>query len=126
MIQDSDKKMMLFYVEVPLSLLALVLVFVSIGEEFLFRAFLQTALMQWLGSILWAILGAALIFMLFHFQYRNPVAYLSVFIGGILLGWLFWFTKDIWAVVFSHFLYNLIETIVWRRLLKHNPSWLSP
>lgn len=85
---------------------------VAVGEEILFRAFLQRRLSQVLRPV-WAIVGTGLVFgIILHLS--NPLgANLLIRVpGGIMLGYLFYWRKNIWAPVAAHWLYNSIPTIL--------------
>lgn len=80
-------------------LLALCLV-VSIAEELLFRAVLQTAF----GLVI-----ASTIFAVIHFRYLDkPVLFLNVWLVSFGLGIIFLWTGNILVTIFAHFLIDFI------------------
>ncbi|MBE3552557.1 MAG: CPBP family intramembrane metalloprotease [Kyrpidia tusciae] len=85
----------------------------AVGEELFFRGAIQSLAFELWSSPGLAIGAATLIFALFHSRFvRKPVLLSSGIIGGILLGWLFWWTGNIWASVWAHFLFNMALVVV--------------
>ncbi|NEU31097.1 CPBP family intramembrane metalloprotease [bacterium LRH843] len=73
---------------------------VSISEELLFRAVLQTAI---------GLVPASLIFALIHFRYlRKPVLFFSIIFASFLLGVIFQWTGNILVTMMMHFLVNTV------------------
>ena len=55
---------------------------------------------------------SSIIFALFHVNYYNDVRLmLMVFVGGLWLAFVYWWNKDLTAVILSHFLLNIIFVI---------------
>lgn len=79
----------------------------ALGEEFLFRGIIQNKLQQTINPH-WAILISALLFGLFHMQFERiiPLSFL-----GLVLGYCFYFSKNLWLAVFVHFLNNAVQVI---------------
>lgn len=75
-----------------------------VTEELLFRRIILTGLEKNYGAKK-AILWSAFFFALFHL---NPWQGIGAFLSGILLGWLYVKTKDIWLCIFIHFFNNSI------------------
>lgn len=86
-----------FYYALVLSLLS------SLGEEFLFRLLLQ----PFLGLIL-----TSFFFGVLHLEpYSNKfisACTLWAFLAGLVLGWLFETTNNIWPSVIAHFIVNFV------------------
>jgi len=90
----------------PLSLLLIILtvVFVApIGEEMVFRGFLQRYLENSWGDATRAILVSSLFFALIHF---NPYWAIQIYFMGLLLGYLSWLTKSIYPSILMHMAIN--------------------
>lgn len=83
----------------------------AIGEELIFRGFLQRKLGEILpqGRGHLAIWLAALIFSAFHFQFQG--FFPRMFLGAIL-GYLFFFSQNLWVPIFGHFVYNGFQVVV--------------
>lgn len=55
---------------------------------------------------------SAIIFALFHVNYYSqPRLLLMVFVGGIWLGIVYWWNKDLTSVILSHFLLNILFVV---------------
>jgi membrane protease YdiL (CAAX protease family) len=85
----------------------------GIGEELLFRANLQPLFIRWTGNRHAGVILAAFIFSAMHLQFYGffPRALL-----GLLLGYAFLWTKNLWIPVLMHTLNNLAVVLY---------SWLS-
>lgn len=74
-------------------------------EEIFFRGALQNVLIRWLRSPLAGIVLASLLFTLVHL---SIFLFLSRFVLGIVLGLLYYKSKNIWVNIIAHFLNNAI------------------
>ncbi len=83
---------------VLLSLLA------GVGEELLFRVFLQTAISDWLGPMVGVVLSS-LLFGLAH--YVSRLYFLITFIMGLCFGVLYYASESAALVMAMHFFYDL-------------------
>ena len=79
--------------------------FPALFEELFFRGALQSLLVRWWQKPAIAILVTSIIFSLIHF---SIFLFLSRLILGIVLGWMFYETKNIWVNTIAHFLNNSI------------------
>lgn len=75
----------------------------AIFEETLFRGGLQKTLTGWTKSPLAAIIISSLIFSAIHFSFFG---FLSRFALGMLLGYIFYYSGNIWLNIVLHFLNN--------------------
>lgn len=75
----------------------------AIGEELLFRGALQTILLRWFRNPHLAIAVTAVIFSAIHMQFYGflPRLYL-----GVIFGYLFFWSGNIWLPIFAHFINN--------------------
>ncbi|MDI3329060.1 MAG: CPBP family intramembrane metalloprotease [Alicyclobacillaceae bacterium] len=90
----------------------------AVAEEIFFRAVLQSLMIQWWSSVPLGIGVAAGIFTAFHVRYfKMPVLLASGFVVGLTVGWLFWYTGNIWAAAWSHFLYNVTLVLMSKKRL---------
>ncbi|NQU32610.1 MAG: CPBP family intramembrane metalloprotease [Bacteroidetes bacterium] len=87
----------------------------AIGEELLFRGVLLKLFNQMAKNIHVAVLISAIIFSAIHLQFYG---FLPRLILGMVLGYLFVFTGNIWVPIFAHFLNNASSAIVY--YLHHN------
>ena len=103
------------YLLKPDSILGGILLFIAVailaplGEEIIFRGFLQQTLeKQWKDTTL-AILFTALIFSLIH---MNPYWFIQIYFLGVILGFLAWKTKSIIAPLILHSLNNSMALLL--------------
>lgn len=78
---------------------------VGFVEELLFRGLIYRWLFDWRGAV-WAVLGQALAFGLWHVGWAGPLALAHVFIG-LLFGLARWHAGGIWGLVLSHGLFDV-------------------
>lgn len=90
----------------------------AIVEELYFRGALQKTLTDWTGKPWLAIAVTAIFFSTIHFSYFG---FLSRMALGILLGFIFEFTKTIWLPILLHFINNGIA-IVALYSVRNNPA----
>lgn len=81
----------------------------AIGEEFLFRGVLQKELEKSLKNPHMAIFITAVIFSAIHLQF---LGFLSRLILGMLFGYLFYYSKNIWTAVLAHFTNNFLALLL--------------
>lgn len=105
--------------------MALAIVFCPVCEEYFFRGLLMEPTFKmglkakekfriWkdkeisyieLGGILFS----AILFATFHVNYYGDVKLMGmVFVGGLWLGFVYWWNKDLTAIILAHFLLNII------------------
>ncbi len=92
--------------ENPLSLFLLIITIVflaPIGEELLFRGFLQKYLENAWGDVTRAILFSSLFFAAIHF---NPFWMIQIYFLGVLLGYLAWRTQSVLPCIIFHIIIN--------------------
>ena len=78
----------------------------AVGEELIFRGFLQRQLgLTKIGphAAVWV---AALIFSAIHFQFEG---FLPRVLLGALLGYLYFFTRNLWVPIAAHFMNNAMQ-----------------
>jgi len=75
----------------------------AIGEELLFRGYLQQKMCQWLGKPHVAIIITAILFSAFHMQFQG---FLPRFALGLVLGYLFYWSDSLWLPIIAHLLNN--------------------
>lgn len=83
--------------------LVMIAVLPAIGEELLFRGVLLRLFREWSGSPHFAVLVSAFFFSALHLQFYG---FLPRFILGIVLGYLFVWTRSIWVPVLVHLFNN--------------------
>ena len=79
------------------------------GEEIIFRGFLQQVLEKQWKDITRAILFTALIFSFIH---MNPYWFVQIYFLGVILGFLAWRTKSIIAPLILHSLNNSMALLL--------------
>ena len=80
----------------------------AICEEFLFRGVIQNKLYHWVRNPHVAIWIAAFIFSAIHFQFQG---FLPRVLLGAVLGYLFYWTGNLWVAVFGHFVNNAFSVV---------------
>ena len=75
----------------------------AIGEELLFRGYLQQKLGNWLRNPHTTILITAFLFSAIHFNFQ---AIIPRFVLGVLLGYLFYWSNSLWLPILAHFANN--------------------
>ncbi len=88
--------------------LLMIAVLPAIGEEFLFRGVLIKLLRDWFGNAHFAIIFAAFLFSAIHLQFFG---FLPRFVLGLLLGYLYYFSKNLWVPIAAHFFNNASAVI---------------
>ncbi len=86
--------------------LTIIAVLPAIGEELVFRGVVQQQLMRRINNPWVAILVSAFIFSMAHFQFEG---FLPRMLLGIILGWLYWQSRNFWVPVLAHFFNNGIQ-----------------
>jgi len=82
----------------------------AIGEEFIFRGALQRIFYQWFGNVHVAVIVTGVIFSAIHFQFYG---FLPRALLGIMLGYMFVITGNIWVPVFAHFFNNAVAVTMY-------------
>lgn len=77
----------------------------AIGEELLFRGVLQKTLERALNPHM-AVILSSLIFGLFHLQFERI---LPLFFLGLLLGYSYYLSRNLWIAIILHFLNNSVQ-----------------
>ncbi len=75
----------------------------AVGEELLFRGYLQKKLSNWLTNPNIAILISAFLFSAIHLDFYGII---PRFVLGVLLGYLFYWSGSIWLPILAHFVNN--------------------
>lgn len=82
----------------------------AVGEEIIFRGILQKEFEERMRNPHLAIWLAAVIFSGFHMQFEG---FLPRLILGALLGYLFYWSKNLWIPIIVHLFYNGIQIIAY-------------
>ncbi|MBT3299670.1 MAG: CPBP family intramembrane metalloprotease [Candidatus Marinimicrobia bacterium] len=96
----------------PLAFLIMILAFTviaPIGEELLFRGFLQTFLEKHWKDTTRAVLVTSLFFALIHL---NPYWAIQIYILGVVLGYLAWRTNSVYPAFIFHGILNAIALLL--------------
>ncbi len=80
----------------------------AMGEEWIFRGFLQKRLIPILKNKHIAILITAIIFSAIHFQFQG---FIPRVVLGLILGYLFLWSGSLWLAIFAHFIYNGFQVV---------------
>ncbi|WP_448519221.1 CPBP family intramembrane glutamic endopeptidase [Rhodoflexus sp.] len=97
--------------------LVVIAVIPGIGEEWLFRGFLQKRLQQLFGNPHVAIWTAAIIFSAFHLQFYGFVPRMIL---GAVFGYLFLFTGNLALPMLAHFFNNAYTVLL---MYAYNQKW---
>lgn len=98
---------------------ALVALLAGVGEELLFRGFLQSLLARWTSPLLGLILGS-LAFGAAHAVTRTYFALASII--GLFLGWLMLEYNDLVAPIVAHTVYDFVALIFIARSHARRPA----
>ena len=115
------------YLLKPDSFLGAILLFIAVvilaplGEEIVFRGFLQQILEKHWKDITRAILFTSLIFSLIH---MNPYWFVQIYFLGVILGFLAWKTKSIIAPLILHSLNNSMALLLSSLELQQNNFYI--
>ena len=85
--------------------------FVGLGEELLFRGLLQIDLMKVFG-VKGGLILASLMFAIMHLTWRSLPELGFVFIAGLILGFLYWKTKNLALPIIVHGVNNVMLVAV--------------
>ena len=80
----------------------------AIGEELFFRGSLQKVLLRWNKKPWLSILLSSMVFALLHGTFFKI---LPIFTLGIMLGTVFYVTRNLWYCIIIHFLNNAIAVL---------------
>jgi membrane protease YdiL (CAAX protease family) len=80
----------------------------ALGEELLFRGIIQQQFSRWLNKPSAAIWLTACLFSLIHFQFAG---FLPRMLLGAGLGYLFVWTRSLWAPIVGHFAINGVQVL---------------
>lgn len=76
----------------------------ALGEEMIFRGIIMRfAARRSNGAIAFPVVISALLFALIHF---HPYGLPAIFIAGILLALVYWWTGSLWLSILAHFIHN--------------------
>jgi len=89
----------------------------AIGEELTFRAVLQPLFINASKKKHFSILFVAFIFAFIHFQFMD---FIPRFFLGVIYGYIFYFTKNIYYTIALHFLNNFIALTLFFSNTKYN------
>ncbi len=81
----------------------------AIGEELLFRGIIQKYLEQTFKNVHVAIIIASIIFSAFHMQFYGFIPRLIL---GMILGYMYYWSKSLWVPIFAHFTNNAIAVVL--------------
>ncbi|MBX2931495.1 MAG: CPBP family intramembrane metalloprotease [Chitinophagaceae bacterium] len=81
----------------------------AIFEETLFRGAIQRLLQNWFKNVWAAIIITSIIFSLVHLSYYGFLARVGL---GVILGLIFYYSRNIWLSILAHFLNNAIAVSV--------------
>lgn len=81
----------------------------AVCEELLFRGVLQQQLSKWMNQPILAIWIAAFIFSAIHGQFQG---FLPRLLLGAALGYLLFWTQNLWIPIIAHFFNNAIQILV--------------
>ena len=94
-------------------------VMAGIAEEFLFRGAILTIIRKMIKNPHIAIWVVAFIFSAIHFQF---LGFIPRMIMGAFMGYLLYWTNNIWVPVFAHFLNNTISVVGYKMGLYQSAS----
>ncbi len=84
-------------------------IFAPIGEELLFRGYLQQFLEKYWQDVTRAVLVTALTFAIIHL---NPYWIIQAYLMGVILGYLAWRTNSVLPAIICHGVYNSLALLI--------------
>jgi len=93
----------------------LVAIVPAIGEELIFRGIVLRLFKQWTGKAHLAVWLSAIIFSAIHFQF---LGFMPRLLLGLLMGYLFVYSRNIWVPIIAHFANNLVAVVAY--FMVHN------
>lgn len=81
-----------------------VVIFMPVFEEFLFRGIILKMLLTKYTPI-FSIIASSLLFAIYHL---NPIGIIYLIMYGLLLGWVYYFSKSLYLPVLLHIIINLL------------------
>jgi uncharacterized protein len=91
----------------------------SIGEEMAFRGVIQKQLIKLTKNRHVGIMLASVIFSAVHFQFYG---FLPRLVLGLFLGYLFWWTQNLWYPILAHFINNGLAVIFYYHVNQRGPA----
>ncbi len=82
----------------------------ALGEELLFRSIIQTSLIKTCKNAHVGIIIASAIFSFIHFDFY---AFIPRLVLGMLLGYMFYYSRSIWVSMFIHFVNNATAVVIY-------------
>ncbi len=82
----------------------------ALGEELLFRSVIQTSLIKICKNAHVGIIIASAIFSFIHFEFYGFIPRLVL---GLLLGYMFYFSRSIWVPMLMHFVNNATVVMIY-------------
>ena len=107
LVESGASSVYLFRTDSPLYVAAMSLIITSFCEEFFWRRYLQTALVESYGGT--GLSLNALFYAFIHLSTGNLSLVFVALIAGLFWGLLYEYTESFWVIVFSH--------IVWTELI---------
>jgi membrane protease YdiL (CAAX protease family) len=89
-----------------LVLSVIMILFVGLVEEFIFRSALQTVMEERLGPVA-GLLAASILFGAMHSGYHLPLELVYVSAAGVVFGLLFWLTRSLPVIAMAHGVTNI-------------------
>jgi uncharacterized protein len=80
----------------------------ALGEEFMFRGVLQKLFKDWTKNVHIAIFITAFLFSAMHLQFFG---FIPRFVLGLILGYLYYFSNNLWVPIAAHFFNNATAVI---------------
>lgn len=81
----------------------------ALGEELFFRGVILKLFREITKNLHWAVIISALLFSAFHFQFYG---FLPRFVMGLVLGYLYVFTQNLWIPIIMHFVNNASSVLL--------------
>ncbi len=99
-----------------------IIVIAPMGEELLFRGFLQRVLERHWRDITRAVLVTSMVFSLVHF---NPFWIIQIYLLGVVLGYLSWKTGSIFPGIMVHGLNNALALLITQFIPEESDSFYA-
>jgi len=90
--------------------LIMVAVLPALGEELFFRGMLQKVLIKWFKNVHVAVIVTSILFSALHMQFYG---FIPRFLLGMLFGYLYVWSGNLWYPVLAHLIHNTIPVIAY-------------
>ena len=102
-----------YFGQLPPLNVALTMVLIAVAEEIVIRGFTLPLLVRRTGSTILGVVGSSIVWAIYHFYVsgQDPFYLTTVFVAGLVLGYLDIYTKSLTPGLIAHIMNNLLAII---------------